>query len=94
MSGEARGDGGEDLVPIDSDAVWAADAADVEEAIVANWFAREGASVEAGDTVCEMQIEKVSIDVPAPATGVLEAVEIRDNEEFRRGDALGYVRPG
>jgi len=86
--------GGEDegLVAIDPDAVWPADAEDVEEAVVANWFVREGSSIEAGDTVCEIQIEKVSIDVPAPVTGVLESVEVGDNQEFRRGDPLGYVR--
>ena len=92
MSGDAGGGEGDELVAIDSDAVWPEDAADVEEAVVANWFVREGARVEAGETVCEIQIEKVSIDVPAPATGTLESVEVRDNGEFRRGDALGYVR--
>ena len=89
--GEADEDG---LVAIDSNAVWPEDAEDVEEAVVANWFAREGARVEAGETVCEIQIEKVSVDVPAPATGTLASVEVPDNGEFRRGDVLGYVRPG
>ena len=92
MSGDA--DGENELVAIDSDAAWPEDAADVEEAVVANWFAREGARIEAGETVCEIQIEKVSIDVPAPASGTLESIAVRDNGEFRRGDALGYIRPG
>ena len=92
MSGDADGDDG--LVPIDSGAVWPEDAADVEEAVVANWFVREGGRVDAGDTVCEIQIEKVSIDVPAPASGTLASIEVRDNGEFHRGDALGYVRSG
>jgi pyruvate/2-oxoglutarate dehydrogenase complex dihydrolipoamide acyltransferase (E2) component len=92
MSGDAGGDEDDGLVAIDSDTVWPEDAADVEEAVVANWFAREGARVEAGETVCEIQIEKVSVDVPAPASGVLASIEIPDNGEFGRGDALGYVR--
>jgi pyruvate/2-oxoglutarate dehydrogenase complex dihydrolipoamide acyltransferase (E2) component len=92
MSGDAGGDA--ELVAIDSDAVWPEDAAEVEEAVVANWFVREGTRVEAGETVCEIQIEKVSIDVPAPATGVLETIEVPDNGEFGRDDALGYVRVG
>lgn len=98
MSGEdADGnedEGGDDLVAIDPGAVWPEDAADVEEGVVANWFVREGAGVEAGETICEIQVEKVSVDVPSPATGTLASVEVRDNGTFRRGDALGYVRPG
>jgi pyruvate/2-oxoglutarate dehydrogenase complex dihydrolipoamide acyltransferase (E2) component len=92
MSGSEDED--QDLVAIDSGAAWPEDADDVEEAIVANWFVREGARVERGETVCEIQIEKVSIDVPAPAAGILASVEVGDNEEFRRGDVLGYVRMG
>lgn len=80
-------------VAVDSGAVWPDDADDVEEAVVANWFVREGAKVEEGDPLCEIQIEKVSVDVPAPASGWLAAVEVGENEEFRRGDVLGYVRP-
>jgi pyruvate/2-oxoglutarate dehydrogenase complex dihydrolipoamide acyltransferase (E2) component len=76
---------------IDSGAVWPADADDVEEAVVSNWFVREGATVEAGETVCEIQIEKVSVDVPAPATGRLVQRSVPENGEFRRGDVLGRI---
>ncbi|WP_336036338.1 lipoyl domain-containing protein [Halobacterium yunchengense] len=78
-------------VTIDSAAVWPEDADDVEEGVVANWFVREGASVEAGETVCEIQIEKVSVDVPAPAGGTLAERAVPENGEFRRGDALGTI---
>ncbi|WP_255151362.1 lipoyl domain-containing protein [Halorarius halobius] len=83
-----------DLVPVDSAAVWPEDAMDVEEAVVANWFVREGAVVEDGETLCEIQIEKVSVDVPAPASGEVVTVHLGENEEFRRGDALASIRPG
>lgn len=78
-------------VDVDSAAVWPADAADVDEAVVANWFVREGTSVEAGETICEIQIEKVSVDVPAPATGTLAEVLVPENGEFRRGDTLARI---
>lgn len=76
---------------IDSAAVWPEDADDVEEAVVSNWFVREGGSVEEGETVCEIQIEKVSVDVPAPASGTLVERAIPENGEFRRGDVLGRI---
>ena len=80
-------------VAIDSAAVWPEDAEDVDEAVVANWFVREGGAVDAGEAVCEIQIEKVSIDVPAPAAGTLVERTVAENGEFRRGDVLGRIDP-
>lgn len=75
--------------------VWPAEAADegVEEGVVVNWFTREGGSVSEGETVCEIQLEKVSIDVPAPATGTLVTVEIGEDEAIREDSVLGYIEP-
>ncbi len=78
-------------VGIDSAAVWPDDADDVEEGVLSNWFVREGGTVEEGETVCEIQIEKVSVDVPAPATGTLVEQSVAENEEFGRGDVLGRI---
>jgi pyruvate/2-oxoglutarate dehydrogenase complex dihydrolipoamide acyltransferase (E2) component len=78
---------------VDSETAWPDDADDVEEAVVSNWFAREGARVEAGDALCEIQIEKVSVDVPVPVSGELVERLVAENSEFRRGDALARIRP-
>lgn len=78
------------MTDVDPAAVWPEDADDVEEAVVANWFVRDGATVDEGETVAEIQIEKVSVDVPAPASGTVEVL-IGENEEFARGDAIGRV---
>lgn len=83
-----------DAVTVDSDAVWPDDSDDVDEAIVATWFAREGKQVAEGETLCEIQIEKVSIDVPAPAAGELTEILVPEGEEFVRGDALARITPG
>lgn len=82
-----------DRVRVDSAAVWPEDAMDVEEAVVSNWFAREGARVEAGDLLCEIQVEKVSVDVPAPAAGTLAAILVPEDAEFVRGDSLAEIEP-
>ena len=39
-------------VAVDLASAWPEDAEDVDEGVVANWFVREGARVEAGDTLC------------------------------------------
>ena len=77
---------------VDSAAVWPEDAMDVEEAVLSNWFAREGATVTEGETVCEIQIEKVSIDVSMPTTGVLVERLVEENDVFVRGDALARLQ--
>ncbi|MFB6129714.1 MAG: lipoyl domain-containing protein [Salinigranum sp.] len=82
-----------DTVAVDSEAVWPDDADDVEEAVVANWFASEGSHVDEGSTICEIQIEKVSVDVPAPTSGELIEVLVEENGEFARGDPLGRISP-
>ncbi|UTF54499.1 lipoyl domain-containing protein [Natronosalvus rutilus] len=81
-------------VDLDSESIWPDDAEDVDEAVVATWFVREGASIAEGDTLCEIQIEKVSIDVSSPASGTLAEIRVGENEEFRRGDSLGRIESG
>jgi len=80
-------------VDVDATSVWPEDQQDVEEAIVANWFVREGATVEEGETVCEMQVEKVSVDVPAPQTGELTEILVAEGAEFTRGEPLARIEP-
>ena len=76
---------------MDSETVWPADSEDVEEAVVSNWFVREGTAVTEGDPIAEIQIEKVSIDVPAPTTGEITEILIDEQAEFQRGDVLAQV---
>ena len=43
----------------------------VTEATVATWFKKVGDSVAADEMLCELETDKVSVEVPAPAAGVL-----------------------
>ena len=80
-------------VAVDSDAFWPDDAEDIEEGVVSNWFVREGSQVEHGETLCEIQIEKVSIDVTAPTAGELIEILVEEGAEFGRGDSLARIEP-
>ncbi|WP_080508306.1 lipoyl domain-containing protein [Haloparvum sedimenti] len=71
---------------------WEADV-DETEGIVVNWFAREGRPVEAGEAVCEIQVEKVSIDLHAPVDGTLDEIVVPEDGEFEIGDAVGWIAP-
>jgi len=84
MSGE------DDRVPLSADSVWPHDV-DAEEGVVVNWFVREGASVDEGDSCCEVQVEKVSFDVHAPVASEIAEIVRGEDDEFEREDVLGWL---
>jgi len=43
----------------------------VSEATVATWFKKPGDAVAADEMLCELETDKVTVEVPAPAAGVL-----------------------
>jgi pyruvate/2-oxoglutarate dehydrogenase complex dihydrolipoamide acyltransferase (E2) component len=69
------------------------DDADSDEGVVVNWFVHEGASLDDGETLCEVQVEKVSIDVLAPTGGTLTEIVCGEDDEFERGDTLAWLAP-
>lgn len=44
------------------------------EGVLGTWFALDGESVAEGQLIAEVQVDKVSADVEAPAAGVLRHV--------------------
>ncbi|WP_293032736.1 lipoyl domain-containing protein [Natronococcus sp.] len=85
--------GNDDRVAVAASDAWPDDVEE-EEGVVVNWFAREGRQVEEGEAVCEIQVEKVSVDVPAPVGGELIAIERDEDDEITREDVLAYVALG
>lgn len=81
-----------DRVAVEVDAVWPADV-DEDEGVVVNWFVSAGSQVNEGEELCEIQVEKVSVDVPAPTTGELVEIVLEEDYEFTRGDTLAYIDP-
>lgn len=81
---------GDDRIAVTADDIWPADA-ETDEGVVVNWFKREGAIVKDGEDLCEIQIEKVSLDVEAPADGTLVEVVLDEDDEFERTDVIAYV---
>lgn len=83
----------DERIPVEVDAVWPDDVEE-DEGVVVDWFVREGRAIEEGDTLCEIQVEKVGVDVPAPATGELDEIAVGEDDEFARGDTLAWIQPG
>lgn len=81
-----------DRVEITTDDVWPEDTEE-EAGVVVNWFVSEGATVAAGETICELQVEKVDVDVQAPAAGTLVEIALDENDEFGRGETIAIIEP-
>jgi pyruvate/2-oxoglutarate dehydrogenase complex dihydrolipoamide acyltransferase (E2) component len=82
----------DDRVPVVADGAWTDDV-DEEEGVVVNWFAKEGRHVDAGESLCEVQVEKVSVDIDAPTDGELVEIVSGESAEFTVGDTLAWIEP-
>ena len=63
----------------------------VTEATIGQWFKKVGDSVAADEPIVELETDKVTIEVPAPAAGVLEAIAAQQGETVDVGALLGAI---
>ncbi|KKB84203.1 dihydrolipoamide succinyltransferase [Devosia limi DSM 17137] len=63
----------------------------VTEATIGQWFKQVGDSVAADEPIVELETDKVTIEVPAPAAGVLEAIMAKPGETVDVGALLGAI---
>ncbi|MDF1856894.1 2-oxoglutarate dehydrogenase complex dihydrolipoyllysine-residue succinyltransferase, partial [Pseudooceanicola sp.] len=66
----------------------------VTEATVATWFKAEGDSVTADEMLCELETDKVSVEVPAPASGVLSKILAPEGATVEAGGQLAEMTAG
>jgi 2-oxoglutarate dehydrogenase E2 component (dihydrolipoamide succinyltransferase) len=52
----------------------------VSEATIATWFKQPGDAVAADEMLCELETDKVTVEVPAPASGVLAEIVAAEGE--------------
>ena len=66
----------------------------VTEATIGKWFKKPGDAVAVDEPLVELETDKVTIEVPAPAAGVLEAIAAKDGETVAVGALLGQIKDG
>ncbi len=66
----------------------------VTEAIVARWFKSVGDAVELDEPLVELETDKVTVEVPSPAGGVLSEVLAESGAEVEVGALLGSIQEG
>src|SRR5215213_6326416 len=63
----------------------------VTEATIGQWFKKVGDTVTADEPVVELETDKVTIEVPAPAAGVLEAISANPGDTVNVGSLIGAI---
>jgi 2-oxoglutarate dehydrogenase E2 component (dihydrolipoamide succinyltransferase) len=66
----------------------------VTEATIGKWFKKAGDVVAVDEPLVELETDKVTIEVPAPAAGVLTDVAVRDGDTVAVGALLGAIKEG
>jgi 2-oxoglutarate dehydrogenase E2 component (dihydrolipoamide succinyltransferase) len=66
----------------------------VTEATIGRWFKQAGDAVTVDEPLVELETDKVTIEVPAPAAGVLAEILAKDGETVAPGALLGQIREG
>ena len=66
----------------------------VTEATVATWFKKVGDAVAQDEMLCELETDKVSVEVPSPASGVLSEILAEDGATVEAGGKLGVIAGG
>ena len=64
------------------------------EATVGQWFKKPGDAVKADEPLVELETDKVTVEVPAPAAGVLAEIKVEQGTTVAVGAVLGAVKEG
>ncbi len=63
----------------------------VSEATIGRWFKKPGDPVKVDEPLVELETDKVTIEVPAPSGGTLEAIAAQSGETVKVGAVLGAI---
>ncbi|MGV2102231.1 2-oxoglutarate dehydrogenase complex dihydrolipoyllysine-residue succinyltransferase [Rhizobium sp. 21-4511-3d] len=66
----------------------------VSEATVGTWFKKVGDAIKADEPILELETDKVTIEVPAPASGTLSEIVAQAGETVGLGALLGQIAEG
>lgn len=68
---------------------------DLETGVVRHWLKAEGDSVAKGEPIVQIETEKVTLDVEAPAAGVLLRILVPDDTETAIFSTIAIIgQPG
>ena len=66
----------------------------VTEATIAQWYKKPGDAVTADEPIVELETDKVTVEVPAPASGTLGDLLVKEGDTVEVGTLLGQIEEG
>src|SRR6266568_1814709 len=66
----------------------------ITQATVGNWLKKEGDAVQADEPVVEVESEKATVALPAPAAGVLRKILKASGTNVAVGEVIGELEAG
>ena len=66
----------------------------ITEATIAQWYKKPGEAVAVDEPLCELETDKVTIEVPAQSAGVLAEVVAAEGDTVEVGALLGSIGDG
>lgn len=66
----------------------------ITTATVAKWLKKEGEAVKADEPIVELETDKVTVEVNAPAAGAIEKITAKEGSEVEVGALLGSIKEG
>src|SRR6056297_2535383 len=66
----------------------------VSEATVSTWFKQVGDTVAQDEMLCELETDKVSVEVPAPAAGTIGEILAAEGDTVQAGGKLAVMTSG
>jgi len=66
----------------------------VSEATIAQWFKKPGDAINQDEPLVELETDKVTVEVPAPASGTLESIVVKEGDTVEVGALLGQITEG
>lgn len=68
-------------------------AVSMQEGILTAWLVADGSAVTEGQPIYTLELEKSTMDVEAPATGVLKQIG-QPGTTYKVGEIIGEIVPG
>ncbi|HEY5665120.1 MAG TPA: 2-oxoglutarate dehydrogenase complex dihydrolipoyllysine-residue succinyltransferase [Gammaproteobacteria bacterium] len=66
----------------------------VADATLVSWHRKVGEAVRRDENLVDLETDKVVLEVPAPANGVLREIRITDGATVTSGEVLAVIEPG
>jgi 2-oxoglutarate dehydrogenase E2 component (dihydrolipoamide succinyltransferase) len=61
---------------------------------IGQWLKSEGSRVERDDTLVKIETDKATLDLPAPASGILSRILVKAGQAAAVGDVIGILEEG